>query len=250
MTGFPHAGPEPDTPANEEFRVRSRREVIAILDDAIARRVLMALHYQGSTGNLVTCLLRVNPEFEELVFDAAQSDEVNRALAASNRLVFVALIDHIKTQFSALRAEATMFEGRPALRTRLPESILRLQRRDFFRVPAPRAATFACEVTLPGGAIASYAVSDLSVGGLSMLVGRAHEGLEAGTVLENCRIALPGQGVITTTIEIRSRALLTATAPDSARIRFGCRFRNLPGTVANVIQRYINQVERNRRALT
>ena len=250
MTGFAHAGPEPDTPADDAFRVRSRREVIAILDDAIARRVLTTLHYQGSTSHIVTCLLRLNPEFEELVFDAARSDAVNRAVVASNRLVFVALIDHIKTQFSARRAEATMFEGRPALRTRLPESILRLQRRDFFRVPAALAETFACQVTLPGGAIASYSVSDLSVGGLSMLVGHAHQGLEAGTVLENCRIELPGQGVITTAIEIRSRAELTGTAPNAARIRFGCRFRNLPGTVANVIQRYINQVERQRRALT
>jgi len=238
------AQPEPEDAANQEFQVVSRREIIAILREVIERRLLVTLNFGPADGYIVTNLLHLNPDFEELVFDPAQDATINRSIETAQRLTFVTFVDQIKTQFSTQRAEATRFENQPALRTRLPQSVLRLQRRNFFRVTAPKGAPLACQVPMPDGELKRFVLDDLSVGGVAMLAGPGFEQFSAGTVFENCRIELPEHGIITTTIELRNQG----TAGD--RVRYGCRFLHLAGTVESLLQRYISQLERTRRALS
>lgn len=244
MSSRTTAQPEPEDAANHEFQVVSRREIIAILREIIDRRLLVTLYFGPADGFIVTNLLHLNPDFEELVLDLAQDAAVNRVIEAAERLTFVTFVDQIKTQFSAQRAELTRFENQPALRTRLPQSVLRLQRRNFFRVTAPKAAPLVCQVPMPDGALAEFMIDDLSVGGAAILAGPGFELFAAGTVFENCRIDLPEHGVILTTIELRNQA------PAGERIRYGCRFLHLAGTVESLLQRYISQLERTRRALS
>lgn len=244
MSSRTTARPESEDGANQEFQVVSRREIIAILREVIDRRLLVTLYFGAADGFIVTNLLHLNPDFEELVFDQAQDAAVNRVIEAAERLTFVTFVDQIKTQFSTQRAEGTGFENQPALRTRLPQSVLRLQRRNFFRVAAPKAAPLVCQVPMPDGTLAEFMIDDLSVGGAAILAGPGFELFAAGTVFENCRIELPEHGVILTTIELRNQA------PAGARIRYGCRFLHLAGTVESLLQRYISQLERTRRALS
>lgn len=243
MSSRTTAQPEPED-INQEFRVVSRREIIAILREMIERRLLVTLYFGTGDSFIVTNLLHLNPDFEALVFDAAQDAAVNGSIEAAQRLTFVTFVEQIKTQFAAERAESTLFEGRPALRTRLPQSVLRLQRRNYFRVAAPKAAPLICQVPMPNGALTQFAIDDLSVGGAAILAGPGFESFAAGTVFENCRIELPEHGTVTTTIELRNQA---ATGE---QIRYGCRFLHLAGTVESLLQRYISQLERTRRALT
>jgi c-di-GMP-binding flagellar brake protein YcgR len=250
MTARQNAFPEPDSPDNDDYRVHARREVVAILKDIAERRVLVTLYYRGVERFIITNLLAVDPEVEEVVFDAAPDLEANRLIAASDRLTFVTFVGNIKTQFSAGTAAPTQFEKLPALRIRLPDSVMRLQRRNFYRVPTPKGAPLTCEVPLPDGSRAVMEVDDLSVGGLAMLAGPASTAFEAGTVFRDCRIELPDHGVILTALELRNHRELRHGDAVQGRVRLGCRFLKLDGTVENLIQRYINHIERARRALS
>ena len=244
MSSRTTAQPEAEDAANQAFQVVSRHEIIANLREVIERRLLVTLYFGSAGGFIVTNLLHLNPDFEELVFDPAQDATLNRAIEAAQRLTFVTFVDQIKTQFRTQRAETTRFDKHAALRTRLPQSVLRLQRRNYFRVAAPKAAPLVCQVPMQDGALTQFAIDDLSVGGAAMLAGPGFETFAAGTVFENCRIELPEHGVITTTIELRNQD----AAGDG--VRYGCRFRYLAGTVESLLQRYISQLERTRRALS
>jgi c-di-GMP-binding flagellar brake protein YcgR len=250
MTTHAKTLPEPESADNEEFHVYSRREIVAILKDIADRRAVVTLYFREGESFIVTNLLKVNPEFEEVIFDPPQDQAALRAIGESKRLVFVTFVEQVKTQFAARQAEATRFEDHPAMRIRLPDSVMRLQRRNFFRVPAPRSVPLICEVPLADGSKTRFEVGDLSVGGLAMLAGPASSEFEAGAVFHNCRIDLPDHGVITTSIELRNRSESTRAGRDDSQVRFGCRFLNLGGTVETLIQRYINHLERARRALT
>lgn len=245
MTARQDAFPEPETDASEPFRVRSPREIAAILRDIRHRRVLVTLYYQGNERFIVSSLLSVDEAQGCLVFDPSQDAAVNDLIRTSRDLVFVAFIDQVKTQFTAAQAEAVRFEGGAGLRVRLPASILRLQRREFFRIAAPKGTPVQCEVPLPDGGRLALEVGDISVGGLAMLAGPDSGFLAAGTVLSDCRIELPGHGVVLASVELCNRV-----ETSHAQVRLGCRFLNLGGTVENLIQRYINHVERSRRALS
>ena len=242
--------PEPETPEFEQFQTYSRREIINVLEDIIARNALVTVHFNQGEDSFVTNLLHVNPEFEELVFDAAPDQAMATRLAQSRRISYVTFIDQIKIQFHTELVESTSFDGRPALRTRLPDSLLRLQRRNFYRVPAPAKSTpLMCEIPLPGAAPVRFAIGDISVGGVGMIAGPALAEFSSGTIFHDCTIELPGHGSFTTSLEIRNNKGLSPGSGNPERFRYGCQFLNLSGPVVSLIQRYINQLERTRRPL-
>lgn len=242
----PQARPEPETADCEQFFTYARREIIGVMEDIIGRGALVTAYYAGGEECFVTSLLHLNPEFEELVLDHAPAEAQNQRLLESRDITFVTFVDQIKVQFHAQRAEATTWDGKPALRIRLPDALLRLQRRNFYRVPAARNAPLMCEIPLPAGGAARFVVGDISVGGVAVIAGPAQPGFTAGTVFHNCKIELPGHGSFLTALEIRNNG----TAGDPRGCRYGCQFLNLAGPVVSLIQRYINQLERTRRSLS
>ena len=241
--------PEPESADNRDFHVHPKREIVAILKDIVQRRAVLTLYYGDGEDFVITNLLSVNPEFEEVVFDPPQDVAALRAICQSQRITFVTFVEQVKTQFSAQRGQSTSFEGRPALRIRLPESVMRLQRRNYFRVPAPKNATLLCEVPLADGSRLTFEVGDLSVGGLAILAGPAAPEFVAGAVLHGCSIDLPQHGQIVTSIELRNRGDMPGNGHAGAQVRLGCRFLDLDSALETLIQRYINHLERARRLM-
>ncbi len=90
---------------------------------------------------------------------------------------------------------------------------------------------------------------DLSVGGLAMLAGPAKAEFSAGMVSgHDCEIELPGHaGSISVSLEVRNDQ---GGGPAGISQRYGCQFLDLGGPVVSLIQRYINQLERDRRTLS
>jgi len=239
--------PEPETPDHEQYVTYARREVINMIGEIIDGRGSVTVYFNQGEERFVTNLLHVNPDFEELVFDAAPQEATNHRVTESKGATFVTFLEQVKVQFHAQRIESTAFGGRPALRTRLPESLMRLQRRNFYRVPAPVAKPLQCTIPLRGGATAQFAIRDISVGGLAMLAGPAKAEFSAGMVFHDCQIELPGHGSINVSLEVRNDQ---GGGPAGISQRYGCQFLNLAGPVVNLIQRYINQLERDRRSLS
>ena len=248
--------PAPDRPELEtalgdvsEFVTAARAEIIAILDRVIARRTLVTVYFSEPRQHIVTTLLGVNPDFEELIFEGAQNQHTNQLLMLSRQTDFVTYADEIKIQFSASGPEPAVYRGQPALRMRIPQSLLRFQRRNYYRVPAPRSGPLTCEVALPGGLPVNFSVTDLSVGGIGVLTGPVPPAFQPGAVFPTCRVELPGHGGFTTALEVRHTKTGKLATLGQWRHEYGCQFRNLGGPVVSLIQRYINQIERSRRAL-
>ena len=247
MSQASNAYPEADNRANEDYKVYGRHEIAGILEEVIRKRTLVTVYFRGLEGFTVSSVLHLDPTRQNLLFDSAQDSAVNRQIIAAPRLTFVAFVDHIKTQFATVGANPTVFENHPALQTSMPESVLRLQRRNFFRVRAPKAVPLICEVPLPDGEVVRLPIDDLSVGGIAMLAGENFAQFAPGTTFHNCNIDLPEHGAITASLELRTQG---PAARNAKQLRFGCRFVDLHGTVETRIQRYINDLERARRALS
>jgi c-di-GMP-binding flagellar brake protein YcgR len=230
----------------EDCTLRSPLEIQSILREIAGQHALLTLHFDGGTQFIVTALLAVLPEAGEILLDCGADDTATRRLLAARQLVAVTFLDHIKVQFAAGPARPADFEGAPAFRLPLPASLLRLQRRNFYRVKVPLSRPVACRVPHPGrpDARLDLKVLDLSVGGLALLVSPHEFDREPGGTIDDCRIALPEQGDFTARLEVRNAELLADRGRHALK-RLGCRFLDLPVQVAGRIQRYILQVERN-----
>jgi c-di-GMP-binding flagellar brake protein YcgR len=242
--------PEPPSPGIEQYTLYSRVEITGVMRDIAERGVLVTLYYGSAGGFILSSLLSVNPDFEELVFDCGANARDNDALLRSNHIVSVTFLDHVKVQFAAQRAQATMFDGRPAIRIRLPDSILRLQRRDAFRVSLPIARPITMLVPVDSaGAPFEMRLVDISCGGACVAAPAGGRKFEPGVVLEDCRINLPDAGAITCAVEVRYVSL-TRAIQGAQQLRYGLRFLRLPGPMATVVQRFINKLQRDWHTIT
>ena len=219
-----------------QYMIHSRVEMISILRDIIARRSLVTISFGSSNESIVSALLSVNPEFEEVVLDFGTDASANQRLLAVNALTITTYVEHVKIQFSVNRAETTMFEGRPAIRVRLPESLMRLQRREHYRISTPVIKPLRCilpELLDRNGQAIEFRVVDISCGGLAMVTNANQIHVDLGQKFDACQIELPNIEVVTTGLIIRS----ITEIPDSRLVqgqRCGCQFLNLPGTAGNL----------------
>nr|MBL8411643.1 flagellar brake protein [Dechloromonas sp.] len=205
---------------------------------------------QSDGDFFLTTLLAVQPERNLLIFDCSGSMESNRRLLQSQRNVFVARPGGIHVQFATGPAQEVIYGGAKAFATALPKFVVRLQRRESFRVVTPRVRPLAFFGRLPNGGLLNLPVHDLSVTGLGLIGSMLPDGLVNGLVLPNCHFALPEDehdllfsATIRHLTELESRSGIR-------QWQVGLQFNDLPAAAQNRVQRYIDKLERERRELT
>lgn len=231
----------------ERYQVESRFEIVALLRAVAESRGAVTLYFNQGSDFIVSGILGVNPEFEELILDLGADAAANRRLLKAERVTVISFLDNIRLQFHVQRVEETVHEQLPALRIRLPDALLRLQRRNSYRVRAPVAKPIAATFPHPLQRDKHLAmrIADLSCGGVALVSAETDPALLPGMLLRNCRIDLPEVGVIDSVLEVRSVAN-HAEGARSRQLRYGCQFVSLPPALASAVQRYITRIERTR----
>lgn len=229
----------------ERFLVHDRFEILSILGRLQARHEPVTLNVDGEMFSL-TMLLAINPEFEEVVFDCGSDPQGNGRILRAEHITVVANIDGIKVQFGASGADPTVFEGRPAMRMRLPDVLLRLQRRDSYRIPD----NLMCETIVDTDGrtrVLTLRVADVSLGGLALLADKTKLFCEVGTILRNCTMVLNKLGTLKFDLRVQNLGQ-ARTRNDLRPLRIGCEFEHLSPSMEALLSRHIAHRERERRA--
>jgi c-di-GMP-binding flagellar brake protein YcgR len=250
----------PETPTAElddsRYRVHSRVEVASVLRAIMNAGALITAYFGHGKDFVVTAILGVDAEHGRVVVDSGSNAQVNERLLRDQQLTLVSTQDGVKVEFHVEHVEATTFEGRMAFQIPFPDSLLKLQRREYYRLLAPLLHPLKCQIPLavPGGAnavagnnrVVETTVADISLGGVSLMGEHLGLKLEVGQLFEGCRIVLPEVGTITAKLAVRNSFPVTLKNGTVTR-RTGCAFVDLPPSQEAVIQRYINKLERERR---
>ena len=129
------------------------------------------------------------------------------------------------------------------------EVLLRLQRREYFRIQMPAGIPVTCTLyDYQGGAAITLQVYDISLGGLSLVLNARIPGFEIGTIYNRCELDLREYGIIPLVLKIRNQ-LVTRTTSGAEQRRVGTEFIELESRAQTLVQRYIAQLERERRAM-
>ena len=231
------------------FQIAGERPVAFMLAGLARDADQFSVQFQPSGEMFLTTLLAVQPAKGLFFFDCSGSTETNRRLLQSERNVFVGRPGGIHVQFSIGRASEVIYGGAKAFSAALPKALIRLQRRESFRIQMPRARLVQFHGRLPDGGLLSLPLYDLSVTGVGLIGPQVPDGLTSGLVLPNCHFHLP---------EDEQELFFSATLRHMSERenRFGAKswhvglqFNDLPVSAQNRIQRYIDRVERERREL-
>ncbi|MGE5465993.1 MAG: flagellar brake protein [Ignavibacteria bacterium] len=232
-----------------KFLLYGKKEIIAVLRGLQNSVALITAFFNEGKELLPTTLLDVDED--GMILDFGADHDTNRRALNAERLICVASQERVRIQFEAKNPAQVQFSGSPAFRAPLPASVLRLQRRDFFRLAMPITRPLKCSIPLPdapegGPAAIEVSVVDISGGGFAMSVPKGMT-LESGQEFANCSIELPEVGTITISMTIRN--VFEVELRSGARVtRAGCEFIKPGGATMALIQRYIMKVERERKA--
>ncbi len=240
-----------DTKDDSPFRVHSRREIVSLLQSMMERNQLLSLLIKGGSESIITSILDIDDDEDSLVIDAAPSASLNDSILHSNRIGFEALYNNIRITFNVDQARECDFQGRPALKITIPESLIRLQRREYFRIATPIAkplrVTF--RVTKEDGTFTSIVtmMNNISAGGVGITDEKKVLDTTPGRIYEDCSLEMTDNTVVTVKLQVRD-CKETKLASGKTVNRFGCEFVDLPRAVLAAIQRFITKLEREQNA--
>lgn len=250
-----HIAPEFNLEKNNDyskFLLHSRLEIIAVLRTLIQKGAMITAYFEHGKSFMLTSLIALSPDNSQIIFDVGSDHEMNSRALVADILVFTATLEKIKVQFTLNKLSATTHDGRPAFYGTLPDTLLRLQRREYFRLSTPIATPIKCIIPMTradGSAlIAEAPLLDISGGGVGLMIQPEQaSAYERGMIFRECKISLADEGVLITTLRVRNAFDVTARN-GSLYVRVGCEFIELQGSRLTLIQRYITRTERERKA--
>lgn len=233
-----------------DYEVGSRREIVALLRQIGEHHQLIRMLIRGEADVCVTTILAVDEDSNTIVLDRSIDQAQNLRIVSAPRVKCETTLDKIRILFGAVNLAPTTWRGEPALRADIPPTLIRLQRREYYRMPTPVSNPVRTLIPVPfetGGGMGVFALHDISVGGVALLDSKLQLGTTVGRVIEGCRIELPEIGPIATALEIRNSLDLTLLNHKTTR-RLGCQFVDISRGGLAAVQRYITKLERERNA--
>lgn len=230
----------------EKFTSTNRREILFYLHQLINDGERVSVVFNEGNDAILTVLLDVDEEKNQLIFDWGGSEETNKKLLHSERNFFVCAPHGVANKFMTGQVSQITYKKRPAFSTRLPTEYTRLQRREYFRLVLPMTRRPPCVLRMEDGAVLQLAVVDISIGGIAAELPGGKLPFEIGRTLPRARIDLKGVGTLDVDLQVRNSSEVQRGEKVSGRI--GCNFVKLSHAMENQLQRFITDVQREERA--
>lgn len=235
---------------DSQFRIHSKREIQSILHGIAQEGARAVLYYGESNDFILTTLLGVNEQ--GLWVDTGSLADDNKRILHSKKIIFISSHHQVKVQFVAHHIENALFNNGAAFHLPLPDSMLRIQRRDYFRLTTPVNNPLRCIIPVtppahpvqPGTLISKREVTimDISVGGVALVCEEYDTELQPGKIYPDCKISLPDIGTVTATVKVKSAFEITLRN-GLVNKRVGCEFIYLNGDAAALLQRYVTHLQ-------
>jgi c-di-GMP-binding flagellar brake protein YcgR len=226
----------------DRFRVRDTTAIQRILSHLARHNRQTIIYFNNGEDFLLSAVVGYDPKTEKLYLDCGTDQNINQRLLCTEKCVAVSAHNQVPVRFSISHLAMEERQGYPAFVVPQPKTLIRVQRREFFRVATPVANPLICHFSAADGSSFEATVLDISLGGMAL---REHpeipaETLAIGQQIPSCRIELPGQGLIETGFEVRN---VHSNNNRTKKPWVGCRFFRLNARMTTRLQRYIHKLE-------
>ena len=225
-----------------EYLITNPKEIVSILQTIAQRKSRVALYYNEGVSMVLTMILAVDEN--GVWVDAASNPLDNRLIERSKRIIYVSTHNQAKVQFVAGDVVLGTYEDAPAFSLGLPRKLLRLQRRDYYRLVTAETGALNCVIHPVANQSIQQEVTvmDISIGGVALVCEQTGVELHPGMVYEHCKIELPGLGTVEAAIEVKNAFEITDRSGKVKR-RAGCVFVKPDGKTTMLLQRYVAQMQ-------
>jgi len=233
----------------ENFVVRNNKEILQILNELVKENTSLKIAFNQGEEDYFTQIIDIDQENNLLYFDMTVDSQFNQRLLASPEIVILK-DSGIRIKWKSVQhTMITLLDGN-ALRVEIPDAIVRLQRRELFRLKTPTINPIPCEITVPDTANTNkkfaikYNIVDVSLGGIGLIVkDELHPSIVVGALFDQCVINFPEAGKTELKLEVRNIIPLTNEAAEKYRVGLG--FVRPSRSIESVIHKYTFNLERS-----
>ncbi|MBI5920439.1 MAG: flagellar brake protein [Betaproteobacteria bacterium] len=246
------------TEEESEYLLHSEVEIVSILRALKDSNETVTLYFNNANDFILTSIFSVSDEENVIALYAGGNAAANRQAMVADKLYGVSSLEKVRIQFVLHGLKLAQYRGRQCFIADMPEAILRLQRRENFRLVVPIRQPVKCIIPIPPpedqadqpeqpAVEIEVNVVDVSGGGIGIVMPPEDVAFAPDMVFEKCQIELPGVGTIVATLRVRSTFEVSVRDGPVSR-RAGCQFVSLAGPMLALLQRYIIKEERERKA--
>jgi c-di-GMP-binding flagellar brake protein YcgR len=231
------------------YRITAYMEIAFVLRSLAQNNVNLGIYFNAGRDMMLSRVLHVDSKAKQFIIDVGGHAPSNAAITQADRILFVTALDGVKIQFSVGGVVLEKFEGKPAFFINFPVDLIKLQRREFFRLLTPITNPLTCDLTLPNGQKTLLELHDISLGGAGIwLKDEQHTLMQTGVIISNASFDFAAAGSAKLGIEVRSVYPITM-AHGKIRWLAGVRFIDLPRNIETNLQKLLAHLERERKAL-
>lgn len=235
----------------EKYLVQNTGEIRQLLTSIINGRALITAQITPGNQSFLTALVGLTDDDTAVLLDGSREESINSRLESAAEVMCVTQLQNIRIQFIIETPARVMFDGRPAFRAVIPKEVLRLQRREFYRLQTPVTESVICSIPLADVSSSQNPVEvriiDISSGGIAVAVPPSNFGFGPQMEFPDCTLRLPDAEPIRTRLVVKNLFRLV-NRNGIEMMRAGCQFLDLPRNADSIIQRYILKIERTRNA--
>jgi c-di-GMP-binding flagellar brake protein YcgR len=206
----------------DRFRVEDGAEVLALLRRSAEARTLCSVRAAGRPETYLSPLRAVADDGEP-VLDPPRAPVIERALVPGSVAEIDLRLRDFRVSFESRVARIGLADGKPLLRLERPASLVRIQKRETFRVQVPAGTTVRLTLDATDPALTAVPMTDLCVQGGSMSVTGVRERFGAGKVFDNARLQLPDGSEWTLALRVVHTGVVRRLA-DGGELRVGVQF--------------------------
>ena len=234
---------------DENFRIHSEIDIVFILRGIMQTNSLITLYPDYENDFILTSIVAIDADNKEMIVDYGTNERNCQKALQSKALIFVTTQNRVKIEFACDQIKKIQYKGENAFAVNIPQSLLRIQRRNHFRISTPIVKPLKCVIPITGKdttSKAEVALLDISCGGIAVIDQHPIINFDPGIIYSNCQIALPEIGTINATIQVKNTYEITLRNGQNC-MRAGCQFIDLAASMEAMIQRYIIKQEQIRK---
>jgi flagellar brake protein len=234
----------------EDFIVRHDLQILQILKALKDEGSDLKVSFNHGEDDYVTRIIHIAADHQHLYLDMTLDEDFNKRMVASPELL-IRKDNGIRIKWKSRQHSVAKLSDGYALKMEMPKELVRLQRRELYRLKPPMVAPVPCEIPVPDHENPEvkkniqYNLADVSLGGIGLIIQNSlHPSIKVGTIFEGCKINFPNIGEALINLEVKNINALNSDKAEE-KYRVGLEFKNPSRSSEGLIQKYTFNLERS-----
>jgi c-di-GMP-binding flagellar brake protein YcgR len=233
----------------QQYVIHNVKAISQILADLLKQKTTLKVSFNNGNDVYLTSVIALDTVNHAVFLDIGRDEAFNARLLASHNVTFEK-DDGIRIHWVSKRLVAANMPDGKAIKIAQPQSMVRLQRREYFRINTPITTPVLCFIPMPDPKnpnqekTLELKLVNISIGGVGVTsLGALDPSFRPGATFSNCKMDFPDIGMTNVKLQVMSMSQIPMI-DGTIKHRIGLSYVDPSRGNEGLIHRYTYMLER------